>query len=104
MAHLLGKYSCQYDNPNPRIEYGFWLVFGSDGSVSSSRMEPGVGRGQRAIKCTAVLPLALFETPELRATITVAAPVAGPILIDTVAAAEALKTALGVDVGIKVVS
>lgn len=89
---------------NDSIEYGFWLVFDSVGGMRFARLKPGTDRNERAIKCTATLPLSLFRTAELRATITVAAPVTGPIQIDVAAASEALKAALGVDIDIKVVS
>lgn len=86
------------------IEYGFWLVFDRTGGMRFARLQPGTNRDERAIKMTAVLPLALFKTPELRATITVGAPSSDLITIDVAAATEALKSARGVDIDIKVVS
>lgn len=98
----LGRHSYGYANPD-RIEYGFWLSFDSDGSMVMSRVKPGLTRTQRAMHCTAVLPLALFKTPELEATINVASPEAATeFRIDARAAAEALRGVFGVDVDLKI--
>jgi hypothetical protein len=101
MAGYLGRFT--YDKGD-EIEFPFWLTFnGKTGNVSLGRSKPATGRDERSISCVAKLPKALFMTPELRATITVAAPEAGTeFKIDTQAAAEALRGALGVDVDIVV--
>lgn len=87
---------------NDHIEYGFWLVFGSDGSVRLSRGQPSTGRGERAMSLLAKLPLSLFRTPALRGSITVNATGAADLKIDVDAAAEALKQVIGVDVDLRV--
>lgn len=84
------------------IEYAFWLVFGADGSMSFSRGQPGIVRGQRAVSCTAKLPTSLFRTPTLKMIMTVDDASAADMQIDTVAASDMLKKALGVDIDIKV--
>lgn len=99
MAYPLGRHSYDYGD---RIEYSFWLSFSSDGSIGLSRMRPSLQSSQRACQVTAVLPKALFKTPELSATITVDEPAVNELKIDTTAAAEALRAALGVDIDIKV--
>ena len=84
------------------IEYSFWLVFASDGSVRFLRGEPNIGRHERAMACTARLPLSLFRTPTLKATIGVAGPEPGAFAVDVKAASEALSWSLGVDVDLQV--
>lgn len=86
-----------------RMEYSFWLVFGVDGSMRFSRTKPGTSRDERAMSVTATLPMALFATPELKATIEVASPgAAAAFNIDVEAAASALRGVLGCDVDLKV--
>jgi|SRR5579859_7856286 len=86
-----------------RIEYGYWLVFGADGSLRFTRTEPQASRGERAMSCVATLPRSLFRTPELRATLTVADTGAPAIEIDVNAAASALSQVVGCFVQIDVV-
>jgi hypothetical protein len=52
-----------------RIEYGFWLIFDAEGNVTMTRGEPPLRSGQRAMQCTAELPMSLFRTPALSAKI-----------------------------------
>lgn len=85
------------------IEYGFWLVFDETGGMRASRGQPNVQRGERAMCCRAILPLSLFVTPELRATIEFAEPVQSSFQIDVQAASTALKQAIGCDVDLRVV-
>lgn len=84
------------------LVYGFWLIFEGDGAVRLTRAQPGVTRSERAMKCEVTLPLALFKTPELRATITVAEPESSTFAIDVEAVGEALRTALGVDIDLRI--
>lgn len=86
------------------IEYSFWLVFSRNGDVRMSRGEPAIERGERAMSCTATLPLALFRTPELRAKIRVDEAASMDFSIDVEAAAAALKQAVGVDVDLRIAS
>jgi hypothetical protein len=83
------------------IEYSFWLAFGFDGSVSLSRAQPSLTPNQRAMSLVAKLPLTLFRTPQLKATINVAADGQPDLVVDVEAAAEALTRALGVDVEVR---
>lgn len=85
------------------ITYGFWLIFDSAGGMRLARQRPNAGRAERAMFMEATLPRALFSTPDLRGTITVADPLDAPISIDVAAASEALSQALGVDIDLKVV-
>ncbi|OCP36767.1 hypothetical protein [Ensifer sp. LC163] len=84
------------------IEYSFWLVFTDDGGMRFARAEPTTSRGERAMKCGATLPIALFRTPELRATIAISEGVPASYQIDVEAAGEALRHALGVDIDLQV--
>lgn len=79
-----------------------WLVFRRDGTVRMTRSEPDLNRDERAVALTAKIPLALFRTPLLAATLTVDAPEFPPQQIDIVAATEALKGVLGVDIDVRV--
>lgn len=94
--------SMRKSNPD-RMEYSFWLVFGADGSMRFSRTQPGLSAGERRMSCSAELPMILFRTPELKATIEVASPAAAAeFRIDAKAAAEALAGAIGCDVDLKI--
>lgn len=85
-----------------RIEYAFWLVFDASGSVKMSRGQPNVGRGERAMSCTAVLPKSLFKTPELKATIGISEAVPSEFKIDIQAAGDALRRVIGCDIDLRV--
>lgn len=63
--------------------------------------EPALDRGERAINVKMTLPLALFEAPSIIARIDVAEP-ALPVTIDTAAAAQAVKSAIGMDIDLRV--
>ena len=95
--------SLRLRSPVDAMQYSFWLVFGVDGSMRCSRTQPGTDRNERAMSVTATLPMALFATPELKATIEVASPgAAAAFNIDIEAAATALRGVLGCDVDLKV--
>lgn len=79
-------------------EYEFCLVFDPTGGVRLTRTAPSLGRNERAMRATARLPHALFETPSLRAEITVTDSVSPLPVIDLRAGGAALSEALGCDV------
>ena len=79
-------------------EVGFWLIFDCNGNVRLTRGEPNLDRYERAMSVTTKVPFALFNVPQLRATINIDAQSAKVPPIDTTAAGEALKQAIGVDV------
>lgn len=85
-------------------EIAFWLIFDARGGVRMARGEPDLKQGERGMSMVAKLPHALFNVPQLRGSLTVQAPETGPIQIDTTAAAEALKQAIGVDIDLRVTS
>ena len=84
------------------IEYSFWLIFDDNGGMRFTRTEPGLDRNERAMSMTAKLPRSLFKTPTLSGSINVPDQTGGPISIDVGAASEALRSALGVDIDLKV--
>jgi hypothetical protein len=81
----------------------FWLIFDNLGGVRLTRGEPQLDRFERAMAMVVNVPYALFKTPSLRASLTIAAP--EPVIppIDLTAAAEALKQSLGCDIDVRVV-
>ena len=83
-------------------ELSFWLIFDSSGGVRVTRGQPDLGRNERGMAMSVKLPFALFRVPSLQATMTIEAP--EPIVppIDLTAAAEALKSALGVDIDVRI--
>jgi hypothetical protein len=85
-----------------KIDYGFWLIFGHDGSMRFTRTEPSVDRNERKMSAQVTLPRSIFRTPELRAVLTVADPGQTGHVIDIQAASDALKGALGVDVEVRI--
>jgi len=76
------------------------LEKGDDAKAVTS-IEPALSRGERAINVKMTLPLALFEAPSIIARIDVAEP-ASPVTIDTAAVAQAVKTAIGMDIDLRV--
>ncbi len=96
----MGRYTT---DTGKHLNFGFWLVFGVNGEMRLTRQRPAVTRTERAMAMEAMLPKALFHTPELRGQIVIADPAGQPPLIDVAAATEALRTALGVDIDLTVV-
>lgn len=84
------------------IEYNFWLIFGSDGSIRLTRGQPDTGRSERGMACSATIPRNLFKTPELRAAITIDGDAVPSFTIDVKAAAEALRQVVGCDVDLRI--
>lgn len=94
-----------------RIELDFWLVvklgprngsWPSRPSVRVTADHPKMERAERAINLKMTLPVALFETPSITATINVETP-AERVEIDVPALAESVRQAIGMDVLIEVV-
>jgi hypothetical protein len=88
----------------PKVTVDGWLAFNINGAARWTKGEPTVGRHERAINVRLQVPRALFNTPTLRASITIpddAAPLAYEIDAQTVA--EALKSSLGVDVDVQII-
>lgn len=85
------------------ITYDFWLTFDYTGNSRgpaprATKNEPDTGRGQRAVRCTARLPLALFATPSISMTMDVPYRDVPDVLANVTAAADAFKQTLGFDV------
>jgi hypothetical protein len=81
----------------------FWLIFDRVGNVRLTRGEPRLDRDERGMAMTVSVPVALFQTPSLRATMTIEAPEPAVPPIDLTAAADALKQSLGCDVEIRII-
>jgi hypothetical protein len=81
-----------------------WLIFDATGTVRMTRGEPDVSRSERAMQLTVTVPLSLFKTPTIAATLTIDAPVAAIPQIDVTAAAEALRGVIGCDIDVRVAS
>ena len=64
--------------------------------------EPSLARGERAINVKLTLPRALFEAPSIVARIDVASP-ALPVTIDAQAVTDAVKSAISMDIDLRVV-
>lgn len=84
------------------IEFSFWLIFGSDGSMRFARGKPHIERHERAMKLSATLPKTLFRTPELSGVIRIADDGGKPFDIDVQTASAALEAALGIDIDLRV--
>lgn len=86
------------------IAFSLWLIFARSGTVRATRTAPNLDRGERAMALSIVLPKSLWSTPALRATIEVPEVSAPPPTVDIRAAADALKTVLGVDIDVRLVA
>lgn len=86
------------------IKFPMSLIFSSTGDVHVTRREPrSLSRDERSLFLEATLPLSLWATPVLRASLNVAEAEPGASAkIDLVAASEALRGALGVDIDLQV--
>lgn len=93
------KYSYNRGKHN---EINFWLIFDAWGGVRLTRGEPDLKQGERGMSMTANIPHKIFNVPDLRAQITVQEPDSAPLVIDTIAASEALKAVIGVDIDLQV--
>lgn len=97
------------DSGKKMLELDFWLTIGRGPtsqwnrrpSVKASAGYPSLGRNERAINLKMSLPLALFETPSLSASIKVDQPTQA-VHIDAEAVAEAVRSVIGMDVDISV--
>jgi hypothetical protein len=85
------------------LTYTFWLTFDVQGGMKMSRGQPIVGRGERAMQCSATLPRTLFDIPTMRAQITITDPGEKALDFDLHATGDALRKALGVDVDLQIV-
>ena len=89
------------------LHLDFWLTFGRGlngserHSVKISAGYPNLARNERAINLKVKLPLALFETPSLTASIIVEHPEQA-VTIDTTAIAEGVRGCIGMDVSVAV--
>lgn len=89
------------------ISYDFWLAFDYTGSPKGpvpriTKGEPQTERGVRAVRCTAKLPLSLFQTPSVSISIDVPYQRAPDVLANVTAAADAFKQTLGFDVDLQI--
>ncbi|MFZ2996235.1 hypothetical protein [Sphingobium sp.] len=82
------------------FHFAFWLTFSKAGDVRLTRRAPALDRDERAVSMTAVLPLALWATPSLSAQLVVQADAAPTINIEI--ATAALRSALGIDIDLRV--
>lgn len=87
-----------------KLKFPMWLVFHRNGTVRLTRTAGQVSRDERALFLDATLPISLWDTPSLRASLEVQSAEPGAeVRLDVVAASEALKGALGVDIDLRVV-
>lgn len=89
------------------ITYDFWLRFDYTGNLKGpvpivTKGEPQTARGERAVRCTARLPLALFATPSVSMTIDVPYSETPDVLANVTAAADAFKQTLGFDIDMQI--
>lgn len=103
-------YGHEHGSPPKTLELDFWLTISRGAgpqynrrpSVKASAGQPNLGRNERAMNIKMSLPIALFETPQLAASIKVEEPTQG-IHIDATAVAEAVRQVVGMDVDVSVV-
>lgn len=82
----------------------FWLVFDNNGKIRQTMREPDISRNERKMQIVADLPKSLWSSPELKATIKVTDDNREPKFeIDLTAAGDAMRSALGVDVEMRIV-
>jgi hypothetical protein len=90
------------------IEYDFWLTFDYNGTLKgpsprSTKNEPQTGRGERAVRCKARLPLSIFATPSITMVMDVPYRDAPDVVANVTAATDAFKQTLGFDVEMRII-
>lgn len=102
------KFGHEQGHPPKSVEIDCFLVVGRGPypqrrpSVRITADHPNLARNERALNLRVSLPVALFETPTISATIAVEAPTEG-VKIDIGAVAEAVRGIVGMDVDVQVV-
>ena len=86
------------------LEISFHLAFTAEGALRLSTRLPSLGRDERSIAMTLKVPMVLFKTPTLSATVNIRSDDAPTIEINTEAAAAALSQLFGANVDVRVVS
>lgn len=92
-----------------KVSLDFWLIIHPGDPKNWNRRPrvrvtagtPALGRSERAMNLKMSLPISLFETPSISATINVAEP-NQPVHIDASAIADAVRGIVGMDVDIQV--
>lgn len=84
------------------VTFGFWLAFEEAGGVRLTRTEPHLDRAERAMYLQTTLPRSLWRRPTLRAEIKVQPGQDTSKTINLTVASEVLRSALGVDIDLKV--
>lgn len=82
--------------------FRFWVVFCPTRKPRITIQNPRLERDERALYIEATLPKSLWSTPQLKATITMDDPGSVDMSLDVAAASDALKSALGVDIDLKI--
>ncbi|WP_394658792.1 hypothetical protein [uncultured Novosphingobium sp.] len=107
MSARFGNEGRALNAPHQVLQLDFWLTVsrgpapGRRPTVRVSAGYPALGRDERAINLKLELPIALFETPSLSASIVVDQPVqAAHIDVSTIA--DAVRQAIGMDIDISV--
>jgi hypothetical protein len=90
------------------VEYDFWMTFDYTGTLKGpsprvTKNEPQTGRGERAVRCKARLPLSLFATPAISMVMNVPYRDTPDVLANVTAASEAFKQTLGFDVEMRII-
>lgn len=79
------------------MTFGLYLILAKDGGARMTRTAPQLARDERSMYLDVKIPTKIFETPTLRAEISIPEPEARPE-INIAAASAALSEALGVDI------
>ncbi len=84
----------------------FWITIGRDArsqrpSVRATANQPSLARNERAVNITMELPIALWESPAIKASFVVDSP-ATVVTIDAGAVAQAVRQAIGMDIDIAI--
>lgn len=85
----------------------FYLVVNRNGTVKTYKNRPGLSWDEIAIRQNLTLPDALFQKPQLEATVIIPDEAALPTLIDAevvVNVKEAIEQASGMEVRLSVIS
>lgn len=83
------------------LKFSLHLILSSDGSCRMTRQAPHLNRDERVLHLDVTVPRAMFETPTMRAAIVVPDVGSSP-QIDIKEVEGALRSALGIDVHVKV--
>lgn len=101
----MARFNTRHSSSNgTHINYSLWLIFDRHGNVRSTRGEPSLAAGERAMRMNVEMPKAIFNTPVISAKVVVGDTFNADGEIDAIVekVADDIRASLGGEVHITV--